>query len=421
MKPTRFELLTTKGLKVFGTGIAALLLAGCSAPAGLSSVLPPGVAAVLGQATGASSAEAAVQQVIQRANAEQQQALAQNNPELMQDTSTPAYYQQMAQAQAQMASSGITSIQLTNLTWGSVTVSGSTAQATTTETWRTILPDGTLDVSTNQNVYSLANTNGSWLIQSDTQPASTGAGGPPPAAPVQPRTPAPVPAQAAPGQGQSRNWSGYAATGGTFTSVTGTWTVPQPAAGSAGTDAAWVGIGGVQSRDLIQAGTQLVTTGAGDTQYSAWIETLPQASQTVPLTVAPGDSVTVSITQQTAGQWQVAMKDNTTGKAYSAPVQYTSSLSSAEWVEEAPTGGRSVLPLDQFGQVHFASGAAIEDGQTVNISQAGARPISMINSAGRVLATPSGLGNGGGSFSVTRSPAPNPVAGGTPAGAGAAS
>jgi hypothetical protein len=46
-----------------------------------------------------------------------------------------------------------------------------------------------------------------------------------------------------------------------------------------GVSATWVGIGGVNSRDLIQAGTQQQTTGTGQTQYQAWVEMLPQASR----------------------------------------------------------------------------------------------------------------------------------------------
>src|SRR5579862_3178597 len=58
----------------------------------------------------------------------------------------------------------------------------------------------------------------------------------------------------------SSNWAGYAAQGGTFTGVTGTWTVPAPTADATTTyatriaaDATWVGIGGVSTRNLIQA------------------------------------------------------------------------------------------------------------------------------------------------------------------------
>ena len=76
-------------------------------------------------------------------------------------------------------------------------------------------------------------------------------------------------------QGQSRNWAGFAATGGTFTAVSGAWTVPNVSAGSTpGADATWVGIGGVGTTDLIQAGTDSTVQG-GRVVYTAWMETLP--------------------------------------------------------------------------------------------------------------------------------------------------
>src|SRR5262249_56390827 len=51
---------------------------------------------------------------------------------------------------------------------------------------------------------------------------------PAPPAPASPPTGSP-----ATGSGRSRNWAGYAASGGTFTAVSGGWTVPQtPVTGS---------------------------------------------------------------------------------------------------------------------------------------------------------------------------------------------
>ena len=94
---------------------------------------------------------------------------------------------------------------------------------------------------------------------------------------------------------ESRNWAGYTATGGSFTQVSATWSVPQFAPDSpAGADAIWVGIGGVQSSDLIQAGTEETVSGHGSTQYQAWVETLPQASRPVPLSITAGDSLSIS-------------------------------------------------------------------------------------------------------------------------------
>jgi hypothetical protein len=87
----------------------------------------------------------------------------------------------------------------------------------------------------------------------------------------------------------SLNWAGYTATEGSYTSVSGSWVVPEVKNASVGrADAAWVGIGGVESHDLIQAGTQAVVTRRG-VQYQAWYEMLPDVSIPVPLAVRPGD------------------------------------------------------------------------------------------------------------------------------------
>jgi Peptidase A4 family len=118
-----------------------------------------------------------------------------------------------------------------------------------------------------------------------------------------------------PSESASRNWAGYAATGGPFTGVAATWSVPSFSPGTAaGIDATWVGIGGVQTTDLIQAGTQEMTSGTGTTEYEAWIEMLPRASQTVPLSIYPGDQISVSINQQSSTGWLISFANATTGQ-----------------------------------------------------------------------------------------------------------
>jgi hypothetical protein len=218
------------------------------------------------------------------------------------------------------------------------------------------------------------------------------------------------------GQSTSHNWSGYAASSGKYTGVSGTWTVPQPntSGSSTGVGATWVGIGGVSSHDLIQAGTQDVSAGSGQAQFQTWIETLPQASQQVPLAVEPGDSVTVSINEQGAGagQWTISITNNTSGQNYHTSVTYTSSESSAEWIEEAPSGSSGVLPLDNFNSVSFTAATAVVNGQTVDLTQASAQPITMVNSNGQALAVPSGVASDGSSFSVVRTSAPATAGGG---------
>src|SRR6267378_2090041 len=226
------------------------------------------------------AAVAAVKDVVQRANEAQVQAYARNDPTLMRATATTSYYQELVQTNQGLQSSGAQSIALTKLEWVDVTVSGTTANAVTNETWRTTYADGSVTDSTDRNEYTLVLQAGAWKISADVQPTT----------PIitQPGTPASV-------TSSSSNWSGYAANGGAFTSVTGTWTVPTVSATSSGADATWVGIGGLTSNDLIQAGTQTMVDGSGTAEYSAWIEMLPQSSRNVPLSVSAGDSVTVTI------------------------------------------------------------------------------------------------------------------------------
>ncbi|MBV9545504.1 MAG: flippase-like domain-containing protein [Chloroflexi bacterium] len=360
-----------------------------------------------------SAQDSAIQSVIQRSNAEQAQAIASKDPSVMADTATTSYYQQLQQINQDLLSNGVSSIALTNLEWGPVNVSDTTATATTYETWQTTYADGSTDRSRDENDYSLVLQNGSWVITSDDHPtANTGrpstTTAPVPSSPSSPSSPSAPSTTRNPGNiATSNNWSGYAATGGTYTAVSGTWTVPDYSAGSSGgVDATWVGIGGVSSRDLIQAGTQQASSGSGQTQYQAWIEMLPAASHPVPLAVRPGDSVSVSIDEQNTGTWQISFTNNTTGQTYQTSVQYTSTNSSAEWIEEAPSAGRGgILPLDNFGSVNFTAGSAVKDGQSVSIASSGARAITLIGANQQPLAVPSAIGSDGSSFSVSRTQA----------------
>jgi hypothetical protein len=359
--------------------------------------------AVVEAADAPAAVEAALRAVVQRANEAQQQAFAAGDPAPMRSSATDEYFQELVQTNRAMAANGVSSIQLIHIEWGPSSVEGARAQLTAFETWRTLYADGTTEEGRDRNVYTLVNQAGTWRIEADAHPdAGSTSPGPGATAPTAPNVPPPqrVPA----GRGQSRNWSGYAAAGGEYTAVTGSWVVPQTetTAASFGSSAAWIGVGGVRSRDLIQAGTSTTVSGAGRVQYQAWVEMLPAPPRTVPLAVKPGDAITISIAEQAPDEWLITIKNDTTGKVYSGVEQYTSTHSSAEWVQEAPSSGRRVLPLDNFGTVGFTGGSAVKDGQTVSIAQSGAEPITMIDSTGQPLATPSSLAADGASFSVSR-------------------
>lgn len=207
----------------------------------------------------------------------------------------------------------------------------------------------------------------------------------------------------------SYNWAGYVADEGYYTAVSGSWTLPEVESDAAlAADAAWVGIGGVHSSDLIQAGTQAIVEG-GRVRYEAWYERLPEPSRAVPLRVSPGDSVTVSLTEVADDRWYILFINNTTGRQYALTTTYESSHSSAEWIEEMPSlalpRGSQFIPLGDFGRIVFTGGSTLKSGVAQSVAGAGAEPISMHNYAGQALAQPSILGPDGATFSVERTEA----------------
>jgi len=213
----------------------------------------------------------------------------------------------------------------------------------------------------------------------------------------------------------SYNWAGYVADEGSqYTAVSATWTVPEaqyPTGSSAdvAADATWVGIGGVETRDLIQAGTQALVDRSGNTQYQAWYEVLPQVSQPVDLDIEPGDSVSVAVTYAGGRMWHISFVDNTTNKQAAVDVPYDSSYSSAEWVQEMPSlaigsRGHASMPLDAFGRVTFSNASTVADGEVQSLDASGAQPLKMQNGIGQTLAAPSVL-SGADTFSVVRSDA----------------
>jgi hypothetical protein len=190
------------------------------------------------------------------------------------------------------------------------------------------------------------------------------------------------------GTGISSNWSGYLMTGGPFWGVKGTFNVPSLAAASTDTDTSeWVGIDGVLSTSLIQAGV--------DEHYSAltnrftvtaWWEILPLPQVNISLPVAPGDQVTVVIGQPLGAQgpgqpWLIGVIDNTSGQQWSTQLPYSGPATSVEWVVEAPTSlsaGQETLgtysPNVTFSAIGFGGTAGpitrlemVQGGQVVSI------------------------------------------------------
>lgn len=202
----------------------------------------------------------------------------------------------------------------------------------------------------------------------------------------------------------SINWSGYVSTRGPFDEISGTWKIPKVKHSSEiSADATWIGIGGVLSNDLIQSGTEADAGPRGKINYQAWIELLPDPPFSIPVSVSAGDSVSVRIQKSGAKKWRVDFGNETTGRKYSTEEHYKSSLSSAEWIEEAPSTASGVMPMDKFGSVHFKNAYAERRGIRETLEQAGALPVNLIDSLGEILAQTSKLTKKGSSFAVRRS------------------
>lgn len=206
----------------------------------------------------------------------------------------------------------------------------------------------------------------------------------------------------------SYNWGGYLASSDSYTAVSGSWIVPSATGNGTTTtaDAAWVGIGGVTTQDLIQVGSENTVTSGGKVYSAVFYEILP-ATAVYPsaITISPGDSLSASVSEQSSGSWLISISDNTNGQSFSTTVSYTSSHSSAEWIEEDPSyASGGLVPFDNFGSVSFNGGATTASTGSETIASSKAESIALVNQSDTILAGPSALGSDGASFSVIRNP-----------------
>jgi hypothetical protein len=196
----------------------------------------------------------------------------------------------------------------------------------------------------------------------------------------------------------SSNWSGYAVTGGRFTTVSATWT--QPAVNCSvtptGWSSFWVGLDGDTTNTVEQTGTE-ADCSSGTAVYSAWYEMYPKFPKNYADTVRPGDNFSSSVTTDGRGNFTLTLSDTTRGWSHTTSARLKSAkLGSAEVIAEAPSSSGGVLPLADFGTAGF-SGMKV-NGATVTSSTAGLDRIDMA-SGGTTKASTGNISNG--AFSVT--------------------
>lgn len=187
------------------------------------------------------------------------------------------------------------------------------------------------------------------------------------------------------------NWSGYGVDAQGVTAIHAAWIVPAATAPPAtGYAATWVGIGGQDTDDLIQAGTEQDIEGGVPTYY-AWVETLPDDTLGVKqsrLATRPGDLFAVTITNTGGDDWSIVLENRTTSQQLSLSVTYPSCKCSAEWIEEVPDLADVSDPaLANFGTVAFTEATATVAGVAHAAAALQPEPIEL-HQHGKVVAQP---------------------------------
>jgi hypothetical protein len=154
-----------------------------------------------------------------------------------------------------------------------------------------------------------------------------------------------------------QNWSGFAATGSGFSSVTSSWTEPNVTCNSTNDlFAPWVGIDGYGTPTVEQTGVA-TDCSSGSPVYHGWYEMYPASPVYYSNPVAPGDSMTATVTRS-GTSYGLKLTDNTQGWTKTTNQTLVASNASVEVIMESPTGA-----YPNFGSVNF-SGSTV-DGSTL--------------------------------------------------------
>ena len=103
------------------------------------------------------------------------------------------------------------------------------------------------------------------------------------------------------------------------------------------------------------------------------------------VTVKPGDAITASVAYNATGKdFVLTIADTTESETYTTTEAAAGAArSSAEWIVEAPSSNRGILPLDNFGSVTFTNAYATINGTTGPIDNSAWQPYAINMASGR--------------------------------------
>jgi len=194
----------------------------------------------------------------------------------------------------------------------------------------------------------------------------------------------------------STNWSGsvaFAGAGDSVTYVIGQWTVPHvlPPANGDFYCAAWVGIDGDGSPDVLQAGTECDVVGGVHEAY-VWWEWYPDYEvQITNFPVTPGDVMycAICVHSNTEAGFYLTNLTNGTATSFTKTAPAGTSLvgNCAEWIVEAPTVGGGQSALAKYGLVYFdLCLAGTNDAASLNAGHG--TPITMVDGGNTQISIP---------------------------------
>lgn len=201
------------------------------------------------------------------------------------------------------------------------------------------------------------------------------------------------------------NWSGYAdtsTTDGTFTQVSGSWTVPSVTCSQEDQiDAFWVGLDGYSTSTVEQDGVDIQCF-EGTAYYYSWYEMYPSGTVEEGTTVEPGDSISASVSRS-GKVYTLSLTDSThTANSFTATAKCKKTVcldTSAEWIAERPSYATTgYVPLLNYSSWTLSNA---EVNTTGNIASFTDYEISMVDSTDSYyLSAPSSLTGGSTAFTT---------------------
>ncbi len=208
---------------------------------------------------------------------------------------------------------------------------------------------------------------------------------------------------------ESGNWSGYAndnSKNNSYSKVSAAWTEPRVTCPTKEEQLAvfWVGIDGFTSDTVEQDGT-IAQCFEGTAFYYTWWEMFPSNDiQVVGDTVNPGDKIVASVVKS-GTRYALDVTDSTTSGNNVSTTQTCAAAtcvdSSAEWIGEAPSGGRGEYPLPDFKTWKVTSASVTSGTKTGTVTSFPVDQITMESDGGYALAAPDSLNSTGTIFTDT--------------------